>query len=89
MKANNQNYLIEYIRKSIFNLERTNWKIEFSWVKVHVGIHGNELSDRLGEEAACSTECPVVFDRIPKSNLCSELEKGPTQKWQEKWEQCK
>jgi len=87
--SNNHDYLIEEIRKSILNLERTNWAIEFSWVKAHVGLHGNELADRLTKETACSTEIPVVFDRIPKSTLYSELEEEATQKWQEEWEQCK
>jgi ribonuclease HI len=86
--ANNHSYLNEEIRKNILNLERTNCTIEFSWVTAHVGIHGNELAGRLTEVAACSTEIPVVFDRIPKSALYSELEEV-TQKWQEEWEQCK
>ena len=53
-----------------------------------MGIHGNELADRVAKEAECSTEIPLVFDRIPKSTLCSELEEA-TQKWQEELEQCK
>jgi ribonuclease HI len=33
--ATNHSFLIEEIRKRIINLERTNWTIEFAWVKAH------------------------------------------------------
>jgi len=87
--ANNHKYLIEEIRKRIFNLESTNRTVEFSWVKVHVGIYGNELADRLAKDAACNKEIAVTFDRIPKSTLYSALEEEATQKWQEEWEKCR
>jgi ribonuclease HI len=48
----NHNYLIEEIRKKVSRLERANWKIEFSWVKAHVGTFGNELGDQLAKAAA-------------------------------------
>jgi hypothetical protein len=51
-----------------------------------VGIYGNEQADRLSEDAACSTEIAVIFGRIPKSTLYSELEEEVTQIWQEEWE---
>ena len=34
-------------------LERTSWTVQFSWVKAHVGIYGNELADQLAKAAAC------------------------------------
>ena len=36
--ATNHSFLIEEIRKRIISLERSNWTIEFAWVKAHVGI---------------------------------------------------
>jgi ribonuclease HI len=72
--VNNHSYLIEVIRNTISNLERTNWTIEFSWVKAHVGIYGNELADRLANAAACSTEMAFTFDRTPKSTFYREFE---------------
>ena len=48
----NHGYLIEKIRKRVSILERLNWMIEFSWVKAHMGIYGNELADRLEKDAA-------------------------------------
>ena len=82
--VNNHSHLIEVIRKRISNLERSNWTVEFTWVKAHVGIYGNELADRLAKAAACSTEM-VTFDRTPKSTFYSEFEEEATQKWQNEW----
>jgi hypothetical protein len=67
-------------------LERTNWTIEFSWIKAHVGIYGNELADQLAKAAACNTRTTVSFNRIPKSTLYSEIEVEAIQKWQKEWE---
>ena len=82
-------YQIEEIRKRIFNLERTNWKIEVIWVKAHAGIYGNELADRLAKAAAYSNEITVTYNRIPKSTLYSEIEEEATQQWQSDWTECK
>jgi ribonuclease HI len=45
--AKNHNHLVEEIRERALNLNKKNWKIGFKWVKVHVGIYGNEIADRL------------------------------------------
>jgi ribonuclease HI len=86
--VNNHSYLVEEIRKRISIIERTNWTIEFSWVKVHVGIYGNELAVQLAKAAACNTGTMVSFNRIPKSTLYSEIEEEAIQKWQKEWEYC-
>jgi ribonuclease HI len=86
--VNNHSYLIEEIRKRICILERTNWTVEFSWVKAHVGIHGNELADQLAKAAARNTDLKISFNRIPKSTLYSDIEKEATIKWQKEWENC-
>jgi ribonuclease HI len=49
--VNNHGYLTEEIRKRVSILERFNWTIEFSWVKAHIGIYGNQLADRLAKDA--------------------------------------
>jgi len=87
-EASNHNYLIEEIRKQIAILRRTNWTINFSWIKSHAGNPGNELADRLAKDAASNKNTPVVFDRITKTTLYKKLEDETTQKWQQQWEQC-
>ena len=67
--VNNHSYLIEDIRNMISLLERTNRTIEFSLVKAHVGIYGNELADKLAKNAACDRDTTVSLNRIPKSTL--------------------
>jgi len=86
--ASNHNYLIEEVRKQLAILRRTNWTIEFSWIKSHVDNPGNELADRLAKDAASNKNTPVVFDRIPKTTLYKELEDETIQKWQEQWDWC-
>jgi len=58
----NHNHLVEEIRK-MTSLERADWNIEITWVKVHVGIVGNELADRLAKAAACDSAAKIVFNR--------------------------
>jgi ribonuclease HI len=86
--VNNHSYLIEDIRKRISILERNKWTIEFLWVKAHVGIYGNELTDKLAKDVACNKDTTISFNRIPKSTLYNEIEEEATQKWQKEWENC-
>ena len=86
--ASNHNYLIEEIRNRLINLRSAKWTIEFSWMKDHAGKFGNELADRLAKDTASDKNIHVVFNRIPKTTLYSELEEEATLKWQEEWERC-
>jgi ribonuclease HI len=44
-----------------------NWTIEFCWVKVHVGIQGNELADTLAKQAATNADLIESYKKVPKS----------------------
>ena len=62
------------------SLERDNWKIQFSWVKAHVGIAGNELAGQLAKAAASDSEAHITFNRIAISTLLSEIEEEANKK---------
>jgi ribonuclease HI len=70
----NHAYLIEGIRRRVAKLQGSNWKIEFSWVKAHTGICGNELADKLAKEAARIKHTDIALRRIPISTLYYEIQ---------------
>ena len=78
----NHAYLIEEIRRRVAKMQGANWKIEFSWVKAHTGIHGNELAEKPAKEAARNEHTDVAFCRIPISTLYQEIQQESIQRWQ-------
>ena len=40
----NHKSLIEKIRKKALELEKKEWTIQLTWIKAHVGHHGNEIA---------------------------------------------
>jgi len=63
-------------------VQKTNRKIQSSWVKAHVGIQRNELADTLAREAATNLEVKESYKNVPKSVVISELGEISVQKWQ-------
>jgi ribonuclease HI len=43
-------------------LQRSNWTVVFSWIKVHVGIEGNVLADQTAKAAARDYENTTAFN---------------------------
>ena len=60
-------YLIDKIRIKVMEIERNEWKIEFSWIKAHTGKKGNELADLLAKEASNNNNIKECYNRILKS----------------------
>ena len=78
-------HLTQRIRTKVFELEREEWKVEFSWIKAHAGYRGNELADRLAKEAA-SNRTIECHTRIPKSAVLCDLNEQIVNQWQNEWE---
>jgi len=64
------------------SLDRADWNIEISWVKIHVGIVGNELADRLEKTTACDSAARIVFNRHPMNTLISKTKEKTKLQWQ-------
>ena len=62
-------HLIEQIRAKVFELERDEWKVEFSWTKAHAGYRGNELADQLAKAAASNRTIDECYTRIPECSV--------------------
>jgi len=60
---------------------KTNWKIQFCWVKAHVGIQGKELAYTLAMEAATNADIKECYKTVPKSVVISELSEISVGKW--------
>jgi ribonuclease HI len=65
--AKNHNHLVEEIRKTAVTRNKKNSKIDFKWVKIHVGFYGNEIADGLTKEATQNHH--ITYSRIPKSAI--------------------
>jgi len=85
--SNIHTFLIEEIRRKLTEMGKTNWKIQFSWVKAQVGIQGNELADTLAKEAATNVDIKESYKKVPKSVVISVLGEISVGKWQRAWDQ--
>ena len=79
--GNIHTFLIEEIRRKLTEMGKINWKIQFRWVKAHIGIRGNELADSLAKEAAMNEDITECYMKVPKSVVISELEGISVEKW--------
>jgi len=81
----NHGFLVEEIRKMFASLEGTGWQIRISWLKVHTGVHGNELADKVAKESAQSTATHYGYTRKPKRYRCHIAAEEAKPKWQADW----
>ena len=78
--------LVEQIRIKVIEMGPHEWRVEFSWVKAHVGHRGNEMADRLAKEAANNKQMEQCCTEIPESAELCELRDQSVQRWQNEWE---
>jgi hypothetical protein len=67
-------------------LERNNWKIDFSRIKAHAGHYGNELAGKLAKQAASKPDITECYKKNPRSEVLSELNEVSVTKWQSEWD---
>ena len=78
----NHTNLIEEIRNKAIALERQEWPMKFTWIKAHVGNHGNEIPDNLAKGATKNKE--IIYNKIPKSQI-AQVKQQSIEKWQTQW----
>jgi ribonuclease HI len=65
--GNIHTFLIEEIRRKLTEMEKISWKINFCWVKAHVGIRGNEIathSQRRQRQTRTSQNVTRKFQKV-------------------------
>jgi len=45
-------------------MRKIDWKVQFCWVKAHVGIQGNELADTLAKKAAMNADIIECYKKV-------------------------
>jgi len=68
---------VEEIRKLAITLGKS------SWIKAHVGIYGNVLTDKLTKEASRKY---ISFKRKPEIEIIHQLREQSIAKWRNQWD---
>ena len=78
----------DYLTQQILHqLHSTEKHIYFSWVRGHVGLHGNERADALAREAAINSHSNFLFTPFPLSFIKRKLKLSLLSTWQQSWDQ--
>ena len=76
--------LLSDVRTRMHNLSKEGSKLELAWIPSHVGIHGNEIADKLAKEALDNT----TIDRVVPHDIegIVSIAKGNIEQiWQDRW----
>jgi len=68
--AKNRIELIEEIRRKTNDLEKENWHLDFTWIKVHAGNGGNDVANQIDKEAIKNSE--MCYNKIPISEIARQ-----------------
>jgi hypothetical protein len=69
----------------VIEKEQQEWKVAFRRTKAHAGQRGNEPADQLAKEAASNKNVDECYNRIPKSEVMSEVKEQSSNQWQHEW----
>ncbi|XP_067129853.1 uncharacterized protein [Centruroides vittatus] len=83
LKKNNLHPLV-YDIQNIVNSSSCHFTI--TWIKGHLGHHGNERADTLAKEASNNTELPIVYNNFSIQSIKSSLWEDTIDKWQLDWD---
>ncbi|XP_052754561.1 uncharacterized protein LOC128201476 [Galleria mellonella] len=70
------------IRQKLQDIAQNGGKVQFYWVKAHVGIHGNERADDLAKTAALKKKIKPIYDRFPLTHAKKILREKSLDKFQ-------
>ena len=68
-------------KRKLTEMGKISWKINFCWVKAHVGIRGNETANTLAKEVATNEDITECYKKVSKIVVISELEGISDEKW--------
>uniref|UniRef100_A0A6P7GRW0 Uncharacterized protein LOC114340036 n=1 Tax=Diabrotica virgifera virgifera TaxID=50390 RepID=A0A6P7GRW0_DIAVI len=80
------NPIYKDIYQELQHAAKGNKHVVLIWVPSHIGVHGNEVVDRLAHEAATSDQ--VHLNKIVPSDVKLCLKNVVSCAWQNKWSQC-
>jgi ribonuclease HI len=81
--VDSNNFIIAEIRAILQDLTLTGALVRFLWVPAHIGIHGNEVADKLAQ-FSCKTPL-TTSPAIPLPDLKRQISFDASIQWNTKW----